>query len=192
MADIFEKSDGWVETPQPVSDSILLLPHDKQRSRVYAIDCEMCFTEDSKELTRACIIDYESGIVVYDTLTKYVSFILSYLIVDAHSPPLCRRSGPPKRPSSRPRPSLQESKPTSSPSSHPQVSPPRSSLVTPSKPFESATPFCIDTALVYRHPRGRPLKPGLAWLTKKWCRRKIQTCCEGRHDPEEDARACVD
>ena len=41
MADVFEKPDGWVETPQPVSDSILVLPDDKQRSRVYAIDCEM-------------------------------------------------------------------------------------------------------------------------------------------------------
>ena len=41
MADVFEKPDGWVETPQPAPQSILLLPHEKQRSRVYAIDCEM-------------------------------------------------------------------------------------------------------------------------------------------------------
>ena len=45
---------------------------------------------------------------------------------------------------------------------------------------------------MYHHPRGRPLKPGLAWLTKKWCHREIQTRGEGGHDPEEDARACVD
>jgi len=36
------------------------------------------------------------------------------------------------------------------------------------------------------------LKPGLAWLTKKWCGREIQTRGEGGHDPEEDARACLD
>lgn len=53
-------------------------------------------------------------------------------------------------------------------------------------------PRCIDTALVYHHPRGRPLKPGLAWLTKKWCAREIQNRGEGGHDPEEDARACLD
>jgi len=53
-------------------------------------------------------------------------------------------------------------------------------------------PFCIDTAIIYHHPRGRPLKPGLAWLTKKWCGREIQTRGEGGHDPEEDSRACVD
>jgi RNA exonuclease 1 len=53
-------------------------------------------------------------------------------------------------------------------------------------------PACIDTALIYCHPRGRPLKPGLAWLTKKWCGREIQTRGDGGHDPEEDARACLD
>jgi hypothetical protein len=26
---------------------------------------------------------------------------------------------------------------------------------------------CIDTALIFHHPRGHPLKPGLAWLTRK-------------------------
>jgi len=45
---------------------------------------------------------------------------------------------------------------------------------------------------MYHHPRGRPLKPGLKWLTEKWCKRKIQTKGEGGHDPEEDARACLD
>ena len=50
----------------------------------------------------------------------------------------------------------------------------------------------IDTALIYHHPKGRPFKPGLAWLTKKWCGREIQNKGEGGHDPEEDARACME
>ena len=53
-------------------------------------------------------------------------------------------------------------------------------------------PRCIDTAIIYHHPRGRPLKPGLAWLTKKWANREIQTRGDSGHDPEEDARACID
>ena len=31
----------WVETPQPTTESISLLPHEWQRSWVYAIDCKM-------------------------------------------------------------------------------------------------------------------------------------------------------
>jgi RNA exonuclease 1 len=54
-------------------------------------------------------------------------------------------------------------------------------------------PRCIDTALLFHHPRGRPLKPGLAWLVKKWCEgREVQNRGEGGHDSEEDARACVE
>ena len=66
------------------------------------------------------------------------------------------------------------------------------SLESDLKALRICHPLCIDTALIYHHPRGRPLKPGLAWLTKKWCNREIQTRGEGGHDPEEDARACVD
>lgn len=53
-------------------------------------------------------------------------------------------------------------------------------------------PRCIDTAILFHHPRGRPLKPGLAWLTRKWLGRTIQDRGPGGHDPEEDARACMD
>jgi RNA exonuclease 1 len=66
------------------------------------------------------------------------------------------------------------------------------SLESDLKALKICHPFCIDTALLYHHPRGRPLKPGLAWLTKKWCNREIQTRGEGGHDPEEDARACLE
>lgn len=55
-----------------------------------------------------------------------------------------------------------------------------------------AHPRYIDTALLYHHPRGPPLKPGLAWLTKKWCNRDIQNHGVGGHNPEEDARACLE
>lgn len=45
---------------------------------------------------------------------------------------------------------------------------------------------------MYHHPRGRPLKPGLAWLTNKYCDRQIQNRGAGGHDAEEDARACIE
>ncbi|KAG6375627.1 hypothetical protein JVT61DRAFT_3195 [Boletus reticuloceps] len=187
MADVFEKPDGWVETPQPVPESILLLSHEKQRSRVYAIDCEMCLTEDGKELTHVSIIDYESDIVVYDALVKPPKPVIDYLTkwsgiteaslamatttlaqVQTHLLTLLAPQGGP----------------TSILVGH--------SLESDLKALRTCHPLCIDTAVMYHHPRGRPLKPGLAWLTKKWCHREIQTRGEGGHDPEEDARACVE
>ena len=53
-------------------------------------------------------------------------------------------------------------------------------------------PRIIDTALLYHHPRGRPRKPGLAWLTKKYCGKEIQNKPDAGHDSREDAQACAE
>jgi len=53
-------------------------------------------------------------------------------------------------------------------------------------------PHWINIAMIFHHPRGRLLKPGLAWLTRKWLGHTIQDRGLGGHDPEEDARACID
>lgn len=52
-------------------------------------------------------------------------------------------------------------------------------------------PLCIDTAIIFKHPRGPPYKPGLKWLAQRWMHREIQSSSKG-HDPEEDAQTCVD
>ncbi|KIM45581.1 hypothetical protein M413DRAFT_66110, partial [Hebeloma cylindrosporum] len=196
MADVFEKPPGWVEMPQPKEDE------GKWGQRIYAIDCEMCITEDGKELTRVCLIDFTSGIVVYDQLVKPTKPILDYLTrwsgitAEALAPitttlaqvqvQIMRILSPPQ-----PNPfTTAKSQSQSSPQPTPILL--GHSLESDLKALKLCHPRCIDTALLYHHPRGRPLKPGLAWLTKKWCGREIQTKGEGGHDPEEDARACVD
>jgi len=52
-------------------------------------------------------------------------------------------------------------------------------------------PLCIDTAIIFKHPRGPPYKPGLKWLAQKWMNKEIQNSANG-HDSEEDARTCVE
>lgn len=52
-------------------------------------------------------------------------------------------------------------------------------------------PLCVDTALLFKHPRGAPYKPALKWLANKWLGREIQNQAGG-HDSAEDARTCVD
>jgi len=150
-------------------------------------------TEDGKELTRVCMIDYDTGIVIYDQLVRPSKPILDYLtrwsgITAAALAPVTttlahvqsRLLSLLSPPSTFGAPST----PTPILLGH--------SLESDLKVLKLCHPCCIDTALIYHHPRGRPLKPGLAWLTRKWCGRDIQTGGESGHDPEEDARACLD
>ncbi|KAL4245414.1 REXO1/REXO3 family protein [Abortiporus biennis] len=182
IADVFTKPPGWVETPEPSAESST---SSNPTPRIYSIDCEMCLTDEGKELARVCIIDYASGIVLYDTLVKPHKVIVDYLT---------RWSGITPEQLATATVTFQEvqahvlnilsATPTPILLGH--------SLESDLKALRICHPRCIDTALIYHHPRGRPLKPGLAWLTKKWCGREIQNRGEGGHDPEEDARACLD
>lgn len=47
----------------------------------------------------------------------------------------------------------------------------------------------VDTAIVFKHPRGPPFKSSLKYLTKQYLDRTIQ---EGEHDSVEDSKACLD
>ncbi|KZP34383.1 ribonuclease H-like protein [Athelia psychrophila] len=196
MADIFQKPDSmWVETPAPPQASLLdaadTQTHKKVKAKVYAIDCEMCLTEDGKELTRVCVIDYYSGAVVYDQLVKPPKPIVDYLT---------QWSGITKEALegvTTTLPTVQAAilallVPAPSPTPAPTPILLGHSLESDLRALKLCHPACIDTALTYHHPRGRPLKPGLAWLTRKWCGRVIQARGAGGHDPEEDARACVE
>jgi RNA exonuclease 1 len=58
-------------------------------------------------------------------------------------------------------------------------------------------PFIIDTAVIYPHPRGPPLKSSLKWLAQRYLNREIQkghgtTGPGAGHDSVEDARTCLD
>ncbi|OCH88140.1 hypothetical protein OBBRIDRAFT_735036 [Obba rivulosa] len=182
LAETFEKPPGWAETvvPEPV-----LPPSGGGEARILAIDCEMCLTEDGKELTRVCIIDYATGKVIYDQLVKPSKPIQDYLT---------RWSGITAEALESVNTTLEQvqSHVLSLLSSTPTPVLLGHSLESDLRALKICHPWCIDTAVIYHHPRGRPLKPGLAWLTKKWCGREIQNRGEGGHDPEEDARACLD
>ncbi|KAI0691614.1 hypothetical protein C8Q76DRAFT_255245 [Earliella scabrosa] len=185
LAETFEKPPGWVETKVEGPTETLLSPPSSEVPRIFAMDCEMCLTEDGKQLARVCLIDYASGIVVYDQLVKPGKPVVDYLT---------RWSGITAEGLSKATATFDDVQahilsvlsvsPTPILLGH--------SLESDLHALKICHPRCIDTALIFHHPRGRPLKPGLAWLTKKWCGREIQNRGEGGHDPEEDARACLD
>ncbi|KAI8992741.1 hypothetical protein BD414DRAFT_521323 [Trametes punicea] len=185
MSETFEKPPGWVETSVPVVDDTLLSPSTAETPRIFAMDCEMCMTDEGKQLARVCLIDYASGIVVYDQLVKPGKPVVDYLT---------RWSGITAEALDKATATFEDvqahihsvlsTTPTPVLLGH--------SLESDLNALKICHPRCIDTAIIFHHPRGRPLKPGLAWLTKKWCGREIQNRGEGGHDPEEDARACLD
>ncbi|KAI0365854.1 hypothetical protein BV20DRAFT_982324 [Pilatotrama ljubarskyi] len=184
LAETFEKPPGWVETKVSAVDT-LLSPSTSDAPRIFAMDCEMCMTDEGKQLARVCLIDYASGIVVYDQLVKPGKPVVDYLT---------RWSGITAEALGKATATFEEVQAhiVSVLSATPTPVLLGHSLESDLNALKICHPRCIDTAIIFHHPRGRPLKPGLAWLTKKWCGREIQNRGEGGHDPEEDARACLD
>ncbi|KAH9037515.1 hypothetical protein EDB85DRAFT_2072974 [Lactarius pseudohatsudake] len=144
LADVFTKSEGWVETPQATVDA-------EGSQEVYAVDCEMCMTNDGKALTRVCVIDFDSGKVVYDQLVQAAE-------------PDYRLPHPLLTPVTTTLADVQTHLRTLI---NPSTILLGHSLESDLRALQLAHPRCIDTALLFHHPRGRPLKPGLAWLTRK-------------------------
>ncbi|GJJ10086.1 hypothetical protein Clacol_004312 [Clathrus columnatus] len=212
MGDVSQLEMGWVESPEAEEEAEEDESMDggggavKRLPKVFALDCEMvrygslslgshvaddafsfplpqCLTEDGKELTRVCVIDFYTEKVVLDELVKPIKPILDYLtrfsgITAEHLASVTTTL-----------PLIQAKLVKMFTSRTILVG---HSLEQDLRALKFAHARCIDTAVLYHHPRGRPLKPGLAWLTKKWCNREIQTGGEGGHDPEEDARACLE
>lgn len=61
------------------------------------------------------------------------------------------------------------------------------------KALKLTHPYIIDTAVIYPHPRGPPLKSSLKWLAQKYLGKEIQKGHGATgHDSTEDARTCLD
>ncbi|KIY73353.1 hypothetical protein CYLTODRAFT_386946 [Cylindrobasidium torrendii FP15055 ss-10] len=183
VSDTFHKPAGWVETPKEPDST-----GSQAERKVYAIDCEMCMTDDDdKALTRVSIVDYDTNKVVYDRLVKPARPIVNYLT---------QWSGITEEALRPVKTTIAEVQADVLKFLQPQngLTPVLlgHSLESDLKALHLCHPYCIDTALIFQHPRGAPLKPGLAWLTNKYVGREIQNRGDGGHDPEEDARACVD
>ncbi|CEL61016.1 hypothetical protein RSOLAG1IB_04255 [Rhizoctonia solani AG-1 IB] len=166
------RENGWVETPQTTRDGAL---------KAVAIDCEMCETEDGKVLARVCAVDFYSDKVVYDQLVLPDKPVIDYLtqfsgITAEQLAPVTH-----KLPDAQAG-LLELIDKNTIIIGH--------SLENDLRALKLAHPRCIDTSVIYKHPRGAPYKPGLKWLAQKWLNLDIQMK-QGGHDPEEDARACL-
>ncbi|EOQ98650.1 hypothetical protein E3P92_02962 [Wallemia ichthyophaga] len=170
------QDDGWLETPK-----LEVYPR-LNNPRVYGLDCEMVMTDQGSELARVTLIDYASSEKVLDELVKPSGNVVDYL---------SKYSG------------LTKDILDGATLDHKQAQQKVADWITPStilighslesdfKALKLRHPWVIDTALVYEHPRRMPFKPSLKWLMKKWCDKDIQSGTDG-HDPEEDAKSCLE
>lgn len=188
--------DGWVDTKglEKLSDGNA--PADQieegsvtQGRKVLAMDCEMCITSPEGvtpqvfSLTRISIIDWD-GQVVLDEFVKPENPITNYLT---------QYSGI--------TPEMLEGVTTTLEDVQQkllEILTPQSILIGHSlnsdlNALHVTHPFIIDTALLFPHPRGPPLKSSLKWLCSKYLSREIQKGSGSTgHNSVEDARACLD
>jgi RNA exonuclease 1 len=181
---------GWVDTEVDGQEPSEPEQTDIQQEgvtvsrKVIAIDCEMCKTDvDRFELTRISVLDWD-GNVILDELVKPHAPITDYLtpysgITEEMLKPVTTRLE-----------NIQER---------------LQEIITPStiiighsldgdfKALQMTHPFIVDTAMIYPHPRGPPLKSSLKWLSQKYLGREIQQSHGTTgHDSIEDARAVLD
>lgn len=187
-------AEGWVDTPgidkvwayKPSEGDKSLL----QGKKVLAMDCEMCITSPAGttpqvfSLTRVSIIDWD-GNTVFDELVKPAEPITDYVT-----------------PYSGITPAMLENVTTTLEDIQQKLI---TSVLTPDtilvghslnsdlNALKLTHPYIIDTALLFPHPRGPPLKSSLKWLAQKYLSREIQKGHGSTgHDSIEDAKACLD
>ncbi|KAK8175251.1 exonuclease [Phyllosticta citrichinensis] len=183
-------AEGWVDTRVEKMEDGDVPDKDIQQGsltagrKILSMDCEMCRAANNKYvLTRVSVVDWD-GNVVMDELVKPDEPIEDYLTQFSGITEEMLRDVTNTLPDIQKR--LVEIV-------TPQTILMGHSLNSDLNALKITHPFVVDTAFLYPHPRGPPLKSSLKWLTQKYLSRSIQ---QGHgssgHDSVEDARAVLD
>lgn len=178
------KNEGWAETDLTKGNGL-----DKNEGgavtegkTIYAVDCEMCKTEQGLELTRISILNWDSE-VIYDTLVKPTNPITDY--VTQYSGMTAALLDPVTT-------TLADVQAHLLTIVNADTILLGQSLNSDLTAMRFSHPYIIDTSIIYHHTRGPPYKPSLKWLTQKFLHREIQNGGASGHNSIEDAKACLD
>jgi RNA exonuclease 1 len=180
---------GWVDTAVANSSPIFPPPSQIQAGSitsgldVYALDCEMVLTtDDVYSLARISVLDW-SGTTVLDSFVKPSLPVKNYFTQYSGVTPALLLNVT---------------------TTLAEIQSKLLTLLTPStvllghslesdlNAMKLTHPFIVDTALIYPHPRGPPLRSSLKFLTQKYLHREIQVSNDKGHNSVEDALAVLD
>lgn len=153
--------------------------NDNYGTNIYAIDCEMCFTEQGLELTKVTVIDLY-GNLVYDTLVKPKNKIIDYNT---------KFSGITEEQMSNVTMTLTQVQEDLLKFIHAETILLGHNLASDFRVLQLFHKNVVDTTMVCPHSKGFPYCMALKTLARNSLNREIQ---KDTHDSLEDARTVVD